>query len=463
MRNQIIKIFILPLLLIFGFLLFPTSVFAEDFPALPDYVKAPYWNSNQGSVYEGWYSEVVVWKSSINNRFYSCKVKEGSVGFLKYGYQSGAKLIPQLSLSVYTVDGVQYVAGCLDVYHYYNNEWTKSSIQTGDYYIYLPNNASVGVNMWTEVNMYYAENIGTNPYNFGSLYNNIGALYWDDLILEGNYSHGTAPAPAPETPAGYSYYIEYSSPPKIGTVLLVSRQKCFLPLSNPNSMLQPIECLAGPLQFIEYSVVDGQRFFANDTSHTWSVYTPDAPDDYCSALVSSNYTITDSSGNPLCKATINPRVEELVPPYTGVIDFDPEEYDWGTFDWFKEPVAFFVEIINDIVGWFYNLYGGFLNLIVPNPETFSWFTGSIRATANEKFGSIDLTSLSALQNISASTMSNITINWRGSNMTIINFDLLKDNIDTIRPVLIASVGLFIIIFNVNMVNKLLSDEEITTV
>ena len=195
-------------------------------------------------------------------------------------------------------------------------------------------------------------------------------------------------------------------------------------------------------------------------TNDYKLYMPDT-NNPCQYLISSTYDLRDTEGNLLCKHTENPLVDEISSAFTPPVTFDPEAHDWGAFNWFKTVVSFFADMINGVAEWFYNLWRGFLDLIIPHPESLSRFGEDLKQEVDTKFSNIDISSLESLKNINENELQDVYITWRGQQVPLIKYGWVKENISILRTVLVGGLGLFLILFNVNQINKLLSDEEIT--
>lgn len=181
----------------------------------------------------------------------------------------------------------------------------------------------------------------------------------------------------------------------------------------------------------------------------------------CDSILRSNYSLRDDNGDFVCRATNNPVVDDIAPPFDGVINFVIEDHDWGAFDWLRVPAKILFDAIDGSIVWFNNLWRGLLDQLIPMPDFMSYTFQEIKTVADEKFNQIDLSSLEDFGDLEEDTMPNVTTTILGTNVTLINFDLIKPHMALLRAIMISSVGLFLIIFNVNQINKLLADNSVT--
>lgn len=384
----------------------------------------------------------------------------------------------RLALLLNTQSGNQLIPAPLNVDYYYTWNVTNNAFRRYDLpedtfaddecysneYLAIPatsgrafaNTTSIYNQLVSSNPLYYASNTSTTTTFSSSFGLDCGtSCAVGDTVMYNEWTWETPIAP----PSYYNYYLEYPRTPLLGYLRLESKEPCHLDISaNPTAISQPLVCNS---DFVLYQIVDGEKNIYS-TSSIEQLMTPDAPD-YCTALYKSNYNLLDEEGNPLCKAIINPLIDQLAPPFTGLINFDPDDYDWGTFNFLKEPAKLLFDAIDSVVVWFYGLWRNFLEIIIPNPESLSWTVMNIRKTLNEKFSQIDLTSFEAFQNLDAETLEDIQVQvFGGITVTLLSFSLIEEHLVILRPVAIASVGLFLIIFNINQVNKLLADKEVTS-
>lgn len=301
------------------------------------------------------------------------------------------------------------------------------------------------------LSVYTIPDFPTTP--FGGTYGNLGTISGSVLIAPATLET-SLPIAGPPRLAPYRLRLRLEQE-ATHEVVYSTDDKCIVNM-NAEGSKKPLQCGTGGSEGVIYYSYGGSGLYYGDI-HLWVTNI----DDPCSNLIASNYTLYDTEGSILCKYTDNPLVDDVAPPFSPPITFDPEAHDWGAFNWFKTVVSFFADMINGIAGWFYGLWRGLLDLIIPHPESLSTFGQDLKRQADSKFGNIDLSSLEALKNINENELQDVSVMWRGQEVLLIKYDWVKENIGLLRSVLIGGLGLFLILFNVNQVNKLLSDEEIT--
>lgn len=169
----------------------------------------------------------------------------------------------------------------------------------------------------------------------------------------------------------------------------------------------------------------------------------------CANILRSNYVLIDDLGTAICMATVNPIIENIAPPYTGLINFDPTAQDWGAFEWFEDVVVWFTDIINDVVGWFYGLWTNLLNLIIPTPDIFAFFAQDIKVAFQEHFPTELIATLTDvfddMENMSDDEIPVIQGSLMGVNVNFVDFSLIDSSMYIIRPILTGMLIFIIII------------------
>lgn len=305
--------------------------------------------------------------------------------------------------------------------------------------------------------MYWGNNY--NPAGTPSNYDNYPATASGEIFPTGLLYHNMSQG---EYSPSLPYYIIYRvGTPSTDVLALESAERCTVDPFTPSGLVQPFAC-SGDWHLYNLAP-NGEKVVitSGDYYPPW-LSTSNAPNTYCDNIVKSNYNLMTPTGSALCKATAPKYVDDLIPGYQDPIDTEAIELEnWGIGEWFKTPFLWFVDIVNSIAEWFYSIYYNFMLFITPDPDMFSWYFGTIKTEFEKKFQDVDLSSLEAFKNIGASDMPNIQVTLFGVTSTILDFKYLKDNIGILRPIAIASVGLFLLLFNINQINKLLTDTEVT--
>lgn len=292
----------------------------------------------------------------------------------------------------------------------------------------------------------------TGMFDYGSL----GSITTGDLLLIANWNT-TAPAPIPKTT--YKYYIEYRDN-------FVSTSWLRLEFNDIAYISSSYAVGANLIGFTDsewvlYETNGTQRAELDSSSSYYPpyLYIADA-NNPCASILRSNVGLRDDNGNIVCMATVNPVVEEIAKKFTGIVNYDTAT-DLGMFEPLEPVIAWAGQVVDDVALWFHGLWVNFLNLIIPMPDFLTYAFQQIKIVADEKFAQIDLSSLENFGQLETDTMPNITTSLMGVTVTIVNFDLIKPHIALLRTIMIATVGLFLILFNINQVNKLLSDNPVT--
>jgi len=336
----------------------------------------------------------------------------------------------------------------------YSSLWSTLASTLGcdntDYYtnICISSDYALSDSVLSTVDLYWF--LSYTP-EFPTAFDSYPATSGDSIVGVG--SLGSIPSGESAYQNTSPYYIKWSNK------ALESDNPCILDIAtNPSNTTQWLVC-DGYTAMFEVNPTNGTKTPLYDFP---ILTTPDAPTNYCTDIKESNYILKDSEGNQLCNVLSPSYLRNMIAPYQDPIDTEAiEAEDWGIGEWFKTPFLWFVNIINTIAEWGYDLYYKFLTFIVPNPDIFAYYFNTLKSQMTAKIENIDLSSLEAFKDIGASEMPDIKVTLMGTEMTILNFDLLKDNIGIIQPIAIASIGLFLLLFNINQINKLLTDTEVT--
>lgn len=235
-------------------------------------------------------------------------------------------------------------------------------------------------------------------------------------------------------------------------VVYSTDNKCVVNMTAEGSK-KPLDCGTGGDEGVIYYSYGGSSLYYGDI-HLWVTDI----DDPCSNLIGSNYTLYDTEGNKVCSRKGSAHVSDYGIGFTPPVTFDPEAHDWGAFNWFKTVVSFFADMINGIAEWFFNLWHGFLELIIPEEGFFSDRYSEIYTMLQEKInvenmkGMIDNLKQSFSSDITE-TFDNTTVVWRGQTVTLIDFKVIKDHIGTIRPILQAVTWLSMVFISVDLIVK----------
>lgn len=341
---------------------------------------------------------------------------------------------------------------CYDSYKWVAPNWVP---QTSGQFL-MDKNSTISANVYSPVTS-YIDTIYTH--NFGTNYGGLGTLSNGTFVLaEPNYSF--FPTLAPPT-ANYKYYIEYRDN-FVSTSWLRLEFNGSAYISSSYAVGDNLIGFDG--DWALYETNGTQRALLDDSSSLYPphLYISDI-DKPCAAIERSNYVLIDDNGTAICLATVNPVIENIAPPYTGLIHFDRNAQDWGVFEWFEEVVVWFTDLINDVVGWFYGLWTNLLNLIIPNPDFFAFFGQDISNAFNEKIDIASFTGfvddLNSLQDEEESEMPNLTGSLMGVEVPLIDFAIIKDNISIIRGITTTFVILYIAYFNINAITLILNNKK----
>lgn len=358
----------------------------------------------------------------------------------------------------YNADGVKIYMACRVKAQYTTSDqkWRTDSFNGR----HMPDRRySVVDSFFSGLPVYFAQSVASPDWN--------GSYGWPDTVpiplqlFNKNWDlQSSSTTPPPHTyPFRLDFYTLSHPSPKFLT--LESQNRCSVDLENGSNNFYPIVCNGLKSLFQTDASIPITTVY-DEGLQALSLYIPDL--DYpCSHIRLSNYNILDTYGNPLCPASINPVVQDMIDDLPPVIGFTPENYDWGAFNFLLTPAKSFFDAIDSALLWVYNTWAKFLHLIIPDNEGISFQILLLKSKAQEKFGNIDISSLNDFGEVVESDLPTITTTIMGTQVNIIDFSLIKPHMGIIRAILIASVGMFLILFNVNQVNKLLADEEITTV
>lgn len=241
------------------------------------------------------------------------------------------------------------------------------------------------------------------------------------------------------TPNPADNWIEYYDSTDIFKVY--SSIKCYIDTSTV-ATTSPLVCDGNILTYQktgdEYTLID------NPTSYT--INTPDAPTDYCTDRIASNYALQDENGNYLCKSTDNSATDELTSWFDDKVDEINNE-DWGTFEFLKNILVSILESIRNAIQLF-------ANVVLPDPEDFSFFSGSVQQRMSETFPEFDITGLSDLANEDES--STLDIEMFGQTYSI-NF--ASSFLTSYRYILASLLAFLVTISNIQHITKMLGEYD----
>lgn len=236
-------------------------------------------------------------------------------------------------------------------------------------------------------------------------------------------------------------------------VIYMTDNKCVVNMQAEGSR-KPLQCGDGQDEAVIYYSYGVNSLYYGDI-HLWVTDT----DNPCSNLLGANYTLYDTQGNKVCQKKGSVLVPEYGETFSPPVSFNPDEHDWGAFNWFKTVVSFFADLLNGIAEWFFDLWQNFLNLIIPEEGFLTDRVDSLRSTFETKFPIEQLKSdikimKEAFSTTTTNNFDNISVNWKGSNVTLLDFSIIHDNIDTIRPIAQGITILSLVFLVVNLIVKM---------
>jgi len=428
-NDSLLKLLII--IFLFFFLLFavsllkPSPVNAGTFtiPPLAAHHSYAYWDST----YEILYDQLAIVQTAQG--IYSCKTNSSGIRLL--AMNNYLYLRPN-------VNGY----GCAQPYKWdtASSKWVYSS--SGQYLMDI--NSSISSNVYTPVSVYIDIN---SSMNFGSRYNNLGTLGPGMFIVaEPNFSFASTPLDEPVLESNFQYYMEYKNNYAMtGYHRVEFNGDMFI----SSSYAVGANLLGFDSDWELYYVDGTAKTLLDDSSNDYPPYLQITDtNNPCANILRSNYVLIDDLGTAICMATVNPIIENLAPPYTGLINFDPTAQDWGAFEWFEDVVVWFTDIINDVVGWFYGLWTNLLNLIIPTPDIFAFFAQDIKVAFQEHFPTELIATLTDvfddMENMSDDEIPVIQGSLMGIPVNFVDFSLIDSSMYIIRPIL-TSMLIFIII------------------
>lgn len=157
----------------------------------------------------------------------------------------------------------------------------------------------------------------------------------------------------------------------------------------------------------------------------------------CTYISYINYNLKwDDDLSIVCNASVNPIVDELLPPLEEpafvIPTIDLGEIDLGAFEALRPVIEFFVEVINitleffgDVVNFFYefayNAVRTFLVVLVPNPNSIEAFYFGVLDQVSTKF-SIDL---NIDFDVSSENFGSFQLTMAGHGITLMNASMLN--------------------------------------
>lgn len=352
-------------------------------------------------------------------------------------------------LDRYTYSGNNF----LQLYHYNTVRFKDSTnsfakVSTYQWASLDPSLPVVGNYVGT-LSVYTRSSFPTTP--FGSTYGNLGTISGSVLIAPATLDETSLPIAGPPRPAPYRLRLRLEQV-AMHEVVYSTDNKCVVNM-NAEGSKKPLQCGTGGDEGVIYYSYGGRSLYYGDI-HLW-ITDMDNP---CSNLIGSNYTLYDTEGNKVCSRRGSAHVADYGVGFTPPVTFDPEAHDWGAFNWFKTVVSFFADMINGVAEWFFNLWHGFLELIIPEEGFFSERYSEVYTAFQEKINLENLKSM--IDNLKQSfdsditnTFDNTTVVWRGQTVSLIDFKIIKDHIETIRPILQAVTWLSMVFLSVDLIVK----------
>jgi len=352
--------------------------------------------------------------------------------------------------------------GCRDNY-VYNGSWDTTSTTAN---LNLDRDSSFSSQLYSSVDVY--ADMSSYTIDYGSAYGGLGEISGHYFLMDNNIEFTPSSGnlvelgSEPDVQENYQYYFEYyDSDYSTG----------YIRLEFSDTVTVDSFTTTGETEFnfsgdYAYLGMSQGGLAVATPSETPPSFEVDDLDEPCANVKASNYYLKDDSDSYICDPTFNPIVSNLAPPYTGLINFDSTLYDWGTYNFLLTPFEFLFDAIDDVVGWFYGLWEGLLSLIIPMPNLFAWFAQDIRLAVNEVFPFDDIALLidgftDALDTDVETMPTVFTGSLMGVEANFVDFTLIDDNISDIRVYLQGFVILSLVVFNINLISKLLGDNKMT--
>lgn len=387
----------------------------------------------------------------------------------------------------------EYVSGGNVLYHYtsggntylrrlshsvtfspaYEDKWISSALSYGQYS--LDRSVDFSINHYKGTNgLYkYLTSGSWDGVDFGTGYGGLGT----SLANSSDYEFSPANWNSEPTPTeNYDYHLTWFDDSTEGYYLIEFNGILLVdPLTTTGQYdyyLNRVPKVWEITNGYEYTELDGSNY-------------PDYPGflqvddltDPCENIRSANFTLKDTNGQDFCVAT-NPHtgtpytpvptsnyIDDIFPPYAGAINFDPTAHDWGTAgNWFKPAFEFMANSFDDFTIWGYNVFKSFAGLFILDPNYFD-IRGQILRNYMQSQMDLEgfeegLATIEAFAELSESDMPIIQGEIMGQTVNLVDFTYIDDNIGIIRPILVAILSIHLLFFNINQVNKLLSDNKV---
>lgn len=467
---QLIAIILLMIVLLFGIaFVFPAKAHAS-YPTVPNNDPVSFFqNLTLQQVHDVYHTLAPT--STCTEIPFQIWLRPDRITAFSYGYYNGVLFFFPINsttcartvnnyMTLYSYSGVNY----LRTNYYPNANWTVAEGWTtgGSYQrnSLHPNYSVSSVYKGTE-NLYFSN---STDVNYGTSYGSLGLLNASTLLVPANYElDGSLVGAEPEIKENYQYYFEYyDSDFANGYIRLEFSDEVTVDAFTTTG--ETLFNFSGDYNYLGMSPSGLDVATPSETPPSFEI---DDLEDPCLNIKASNYVLKDDTGTYICEVTVNPIIDNLAPPYTGLINFDSSQYDWGTFNFLLDAFQFLFDAIDDLAGWFYGLWQGLLSLLIPSPNAFGWFAQDIRNAVNDKF-SLDsyLDIIDEIETATSSTddsvMPNITGSLMGVEGNFVDFSLIDDNISVIRPVLQVIVVFSVLIFDINIITKFFGEEPFTS-
>lgn len=123
-----------------------------------------------------------------------------------------------------------------------------------------------------------------------------------------------------------------------------------------------------------------------------------------------------------------------------------------------EGVGYIVDFFKGLLDWVLDLLK---KVFVPSDDYWSEKTGMLQHTLESKFGKEGYEQVfNTLQNADSSELDNITIDYMGNTITVVDFSYLRSNISAIHTVIYAIFGVLLVRYNLNNFYKAVRGEDL---
>lgn len=453
------KLFIFPIVFSvigFFFIVKAKATTIDDLTALVDAISETVQYHNGTTTFMGGWSHFMMWNSENGTKnLYLTNGIPTCFAFTHATQTSQQYLIPSNTATTAIDCGLSSINNSSYHYVWDGDSWEISS----------PSGASSRLNRSQNINLNIISNLDIKfsysggTFNYGTAYDNIGTLTAGNTIFFANFEldRPIAYIPPSEKKRLEVKAVGYESDDL--KIRIESNFECTLEDDETSTVIGGITYDYHQILCPEF----GYNFYLCEGSvctyvPTGTPYLLSDPD-LCSNVLYSNYILYYQDSEELvCKNKNNPLVDQLF-PIESVHSIDLDGIDFGAFGFLKPIFQFFVDVVNGIAAFFYDALRFIATLLIPDPLATDFFFADIVEKGNEKFSGIDLSGLDSLSDISPTPPSDLTVNWHGNTNTIISFDSLSDSRTSWAPWITGIFGLVLLVFNVNMVSRVLQDQD----